>query len=284
MPDLERIQQLTPGTLSQQWYEDGAAVDPGTVTVGITRADGTVLVAAGSSTAGTGTAARTFNLTTTHTALLDRLRVTWTSTLKGTLVSYVEVVGGFLFSIADARALKPLDSAVSYPTSQIVSTRLLAEQALEDACGVAFVPRYTYETVDGTGNWQLVTRWPKVTTIRSATVRSYGTVTTLAASDIALLTYGGASTGGYGWPCGVGNVTVGYEHGYSAPPERVRRACLLLARNWLVTGPIDDRASTFSSADGGTFAMVTPGRGGSIFGIPEVDVVVQQYGMTVGML
>jgi hypothetical protein len=169
MPDLERIQQLTPGTLSQQWYEDGAAVDPGTVTVGITRADGTVLVAAGSSTAGTGTAARTFNLTTTHTALLDRLRVTWTSTLKGTLVSYVEVVGGFLFSIADARALKPLDSAVSYPTSQIVSTRLLAEQALEDACGVAFVPRYSLETVMYAGS-PLVLK-PQGQTIRTLTVR-----------------------------------------------------------------------------------------------------------------
>jgi 20S proteasome alpha/beta subunit len=58
MPDLERIGQLTPGSLSQQWYEDGSAVDPGTVTVGITRADGTVLVAAGTATTGTGTAAR----------------------------------------------------------------------------------------------------------------------------------------------------------------------------------------------------------------------------------
>jgi hypothetical protein len=47
MPDLERIQKLTPGTLSQQWTEDGAVVDPGTVTIGITKADGTVLVAAG---------------------------------------------------------------------------------------------------------------------------------------------------------------------------------------------------------------------------------------------
>jgi hypothetical protein len=45
--EFERILQLTPGTLTQQWYEDGAAVDPGTVTVGITRADGTTLVAAG---------------------------------------------------------------------------------------------------------------------------------------------------------------------------------------------------------------------------------------------
>jgi hypothetical protein len=108
MPDLERIGQLTPGTLSQQWYEDGAVVDPGSVTVGITRADGTVLVAAGAATTGSGTGARTYNLTTTHTALLDRLTVTWTSTLKGTLLSYVEVVGGFWFSLAELRAIRGL--------------------------------------------------------------------------------------------------------------------------------------------------------------------------------
>jgi hypothetical protein len=172
VPDLERILQLTPGTLSQQWYEDGAAVDPGAATVGITRADGTILVAAGTATAGTGTAPRTFNLTTTHTALLDRLTVTWTSVTKGTIVSYVEVVGGFWFSLAD------------------------------------------------------------------------------------------------------GNVVVGFEHGRDRPPERLRRAALLLAKVWLVSGPVDDRTSTLTS-DGGTFSLVTPGRGGSIFGVPEVDAAVQ---------
>ena len=151
MPDLERIQQNTPATLSQQWYEDGAAVDPGTVTLEITRADGTVLVAAGASTSGVTTAPRTYNLTTTHTALLDTLKITWTSTLKGTLVSYVEVAGGFLFSISQARALKPLDNVTNYPTAVLKDMRITVEQALEDACGVAFVPRYERETVNGDG-------------------------------------------------------------------------------------------------------------------------------------
>jgi hypothetical protein len=107
MPELERIQKATPGTLSQQWYEDGVAVDPGTVTLGITRADGTTLVAPATGTTGSGTGVRTYNLTTTHTALLDRLTVTWTSTLKGTLLTYVEVVGGFLPDRRDRRDADP---------------------------------------------------------------------------------------------------------------------------------------------------------------------------------
>jgi hypothetical protein len=148
MPDLERIGQLTPGTLSQQWYEDGAVVDPGTVTVGITRADGTVLVAAGTATTGSGTGARTYNLTTTHTALLDRLTVTWTSTLKGTLLSYVEVVGGFWFSLAELRAIRGLTDTTDYPTSDLAAMRTTVEDAIEEYTG-ALVPRYAYQTVSG---------------------------------------------------------------------------------------------------------------------------------------
>src|SRR5690349_811749 len=116
MPDLERILQGTPGTLSQQWTEDGAPADPGTVTISVTRADGTVLVAVGTGTSGSGTNPRTFQLTTTHTALLDTLTVTWTSTTKGTLTSYLEVVGGFHFGLGDLRGLSPLDQTAKYST------------------------------------------------------------------------------------------------------------------------------------------------------------------------
>jgi hypothetical protein len=282
MPDLERIQQRTPGTLSQQWYEDGAVVDPGTVTVGITRADGTVLVAAGAATSGTSTAPRTYNLTTTHTALLDRLLVTWTSTLKGTLVSYVEVVGGFLFGIAEARALKPLDSVTNYTTAAIIDMRTTVEQALEEECGVAFVPRYTRETVNGPGTMTLLLKWPKVTAIRSALV---GT-TTLTSTDLAALTYGlGGVVGGYAWTAGIGNLTVGYEHGYPTPPAEIRRAALTLAKMWLVgqRSPIDDRAITFNTTDGGTYSLAVPGRNGSHFGHPDVDIAVDRYSLRVGV-
>jgi hypothetical protein len=281
MPDLERVQKSTPLTLTQTWTEDGVAVEPGTVTVGITRADGTELVAPGTATTAGGTGVRTFNLTTTHTALLDRLTVTWTSTLKGTLTSYVEVVGGFLFSIADARAVTPLNNTTTYPTAAIVAMRILVEQSLEDACGVAFVPRYTYETLNGYGATTLQTSWAKTTAIRSVSFDG------VALDSTALGTVAPSPSGSLlyypvGWTAGFSNVTIGYEHGHPVTPERVKRAAIRLAKRWLVEGPVDDRATTFSNDDG-TYSLVTPGRRGEFFDLPEVNAVVQQYGLTVGV-
>jgi hypothetical protein len=276
VPDLERILQNTPGSLSQQWYENGVAVDPGTVNVNVTRADGSALITGGA-VSGTGTGARTLSLSTTHTALLDRLTVTWISTGKGTLVSYVEVVGGFLFSLAELTALKPTNA--TWTTAQLVSTRMAVEESLEDACGVAFVPRYARETVSGTGTTGLLLKWPKVRAIRAASSTYNGTTTTLSASDLLGLTWGSyAGLYGYSWTQGYPWI-VGYEHGYDGPPERVRQAALLLAKSWLFRGPIDDRASVFNAgADGGTYSLVVPGRNGSVFGLPEVDTVVSEYG------
>src|SRR5215207_10936678 len=118
MANFARILLGTPGTISEQWYEAGAPVDPGTVTIGITRAAGTTLVAAGTATTGSGTGARSFSLTTTHTALLDRLKVTWTTSAKGTRTSYVEVVGDFLFVIDELEA-EVANSTTTYTAAQV---------------------------------------------------------------------------------------------------------------------------------------------------------------------
>jgi hypothetical protein len=286
VPDFERILQNTPGTLSQQWYEDGVAVDAGTVTVGITRADGTVLVAALTGTSGTGASPRTFSLTTTHTALLDRLKVTWTSSAKGTQVSYVEVVGGFLFTINQARALSPLSNTTTYPTARIAEARILVEQTIEDACGRAFVPRYTLETLNGTGTSTLMLKWPDVRSVRSVTVTTSGVGTAYTAPELALLAFSpsGAVTSSGLWPYGASNITVGYEHGTEFTPARVTQAALMLARAWLVTGPVDNRALGVAAPDGGfSFGLATPGRNGSWVGIPEVDAVIDQYNLRVGV-
>lgn len=275
MPDLERVQQNTPLTLSQQWYEDGAVVDPGTVTLGITKADGTVLVAALTATSGSGTSPRTFNLTTTHTANLDTLKVTWTSSLKGTLVSYVEVVGGFLYSIAAAKAFAP--ALASMTTATHVQMRTTVEQALEDACGVAFVPRYRYTTLEAWCGRGLMLDRPRPTALRSVTVDG----TTQSLTSATLFPSGGVT--GLTFASVSGAVVVGYEHGWPGPPERITRAALMLLKAWLVAGPVDDRAATFSSADGGTYGLIVEGRAGSTFGIPAVDAAVQQYNLVCGI-
>jgi hypothetical protein len=122
---------------------------------------------------------------------------------------------------------------------------------------------------------------PRTTVIRSATV---GT-TALTAGDLALLTY--SPTGlvsGYSWTCGVSNIVVGYEHGWASPPQRITRAALMLTKAWLVSGPVDDRTTVLSSPESGiTATLAVPGRGGSIFGLPEVDATCQQYSLVCGI-
>jgi hypothetical protein len=290
MPDLERIQQATPGTLSQQWYEDGAAVDAGTVTIGITHADGTVLVAAGTPTAGTGTNPRTYNLTTTHTALVDRLTVTWTSTTKGVQVSIVEVAGGALFSISDLRASLSLPNTTTTTTADLIEMRTTVEQAIEQACGCAFVPRYFEETFNGEGGLAVFTYAPLVgnvpnttipfvTQVRSASIGGVAVTAADVLPDVAGFYY--ATT----WPTGYRNIVIRYTTGAQSVPAEISRAALLLAKMWLSgrTNPIDDRAVTFSTTDGGSYSLAVPGRNGSVFGQPDIDAVVQRYSMAVGV-
>jgi hypothetical protein len=123
---------------------------------------------------------------------------------------------------------------------------------------------------------------PLVTSIRSVSING----TALSAPDLALLTFSPAvgvlwwSQQSITWSQRPDQVIVGYEHGYSDPPMEIRRAALALAKMWLVgrRNPIDDRAITFNAgADGGTYSLAVPGRNGSSFGHPDIDVAVDRY-------
>lgn len=272
---MERVLQATAVTVSETWYEDGTAVDPATVTLTVTRADGTAVVE-DAATDGTGAAARTYDLTPADTALLDTLTLTWTSSTLGSLVSHVEIVGDFLFSLADARALAPLNNTSTYSNAEIIAARTLAETALEDACGTAFVPRYSYETLSGAATEFAQLKRRPIRAIRSVSVDD----TALTSAQLAALAFSGRTV--YretdGFDLGFSNVTVGYEHGMDYPPPRASRACLLLARSFLVDSTISDRATSISNEDGVTTFVVTQGVRGAAFNVPEANAVVQEYG------
>ena len=273
-----RILRGTPGTLFQTWYEDGAAIDPGAVTITITRADGTDLVTS-ASTSGTGAAGRTYNFTQAQTNQLDTLTVTWTSATKGTLTDTVEIVGGFLFTVAEAYAN---DIPTIHTAADIAAMRTTVEQEIEKACGCAFVPRYTRDTLDGPGGPTLTLR-PLVTNVRTVTANG----TPFTAGDITALSYGSNGTvhSPRPWACGTSNIVVGYEHGYQEPPHGIRRAALILTKSWLggKRSPIDDRAITFNVAEGGTYSLAVPGRNGSHFGHPDVDSAIDRYSLITGI-
>lgn len=264
---------------------DGVATNPSPdeATVTVTRDDGTTIaVDAAATEAGTG--AVSYTLTPTDTATLDALTFDWKATfgsLEQTYTETVEVVGGFLFTVAQARASAPLSDTDKFSTQQIIDARTLVETALEDACGVAFVPRYRRETVNGDGWRHLTLSMPRVSAVRS--VSKDGVAFT--SDELSAVVPSGTGTiyTANGFTRGFGNYAIAYEHGWSAPPPRISQAALRWARHILAgTSQIDERYTSVSN-EVGTFSLATPGLRGSITGLPEVDATINEYSLRVGI-
>jgi hypothetical protein len=239
---MDRILQSRPATLTALFEDqDGTTVDPGVVTVTVARADGTT-VTTGTAT-GTGAAGRSFALTSTHTALLDTLSVSWVSTTAGTVVAEVQVAGGFLFTITEARTAL---GDVAYDAAKIREARTYAETELESALGYALVPRYRLETFSGCYRAGLLP--PFASKIRSVTVDGYA----WSADQIAAITPSDGSLF-YAWPGGHCTVVVGYEHGLTSLLPGATRTALSVAMDFLganTSTGIDPRATSIITVDG----------------------------------
>jgi hypothetical protein len=284
---MDRVLRGSAATIKFTFQVDGTATDPSpdTAKIGIVRDDGTEVVAPGTSVVNDGTGVFSYTLDPGDTSQLDILKASWTLTYAGvqqTFDTYVEVVGGYLFSIADARKIQPFKSdTTNYTAADISAIRTMAEIALEDVIGTAFVPRYRRQVIDGTGRALMFLNVPRPITIRS--VKQSG----VAFGSTQLAQVQMRPTGSLflptGWTSGVGNYEIVYEHGFPYPPPRVSRAALLLAKRWLVDGPYDDRATAISTEDG-TFSLVTPGVRGAMFDIPEVNAVVAEYSVNMALV
>lgn len=283
---MERVVRGRSFTLYKTFYSDGVATDPtGSPTVVILRDDGTT-VTAGATVNEAPVGQWSVTVASADNLLLDTLAVTWFAVVGGSTQQYadtVEVAGDVLFTLAQARALKPLDLTANYTTAAIVEARTMVETSLEDACGVAFVPRYRRETVSGQGSAMLMLA-PRLRAVRSVAMRngSVSTAFTQAQLDTIVPFATGEVYYPSGWMYGPANFDIAYEYGFDFPPPRVSQAALLWAKNFLVKGPIDDRTTSVVSEDG-TFALSTPGMRGATTGIPEVDAVINQYSMVVGV-
>lgn len=269
---MDRILQGTQASIGVQFAVDGTNTDPSpdTATVTITRADGTALLTAQDATQ-TGVGSFGYTLTPTDTALLDTLTAAWTATINGaaqTVRTQVEIVGGFLCSLADLRALDPLQNTTEYTTARLLRARTQAEVAIEKWCG-AFVPRYRYRTFAGVRDTLLNVGDPYVTSVRSASV--YGTALTETVLD-AIIVDGSWITGMSNWY--PGPVAVGYEYGRPFAPADAARPTALLARWYLVESPTDDRYTSISN-DFGTFTLTTPGVRGAYTALPEVNAFIE---------
>lgn len=274
---MNRIVQGLSATLTHTFYSDGIATDPSpaTATVTITADDGTVLALAQNATR-TGAGVFTYTLTPAQTALLDVLTIDWIATFGAqvqTFTDTVEIVGGVLFTIAQALAT---DGLAAKTPAKIIEKRTLVESMLEQACGVAFVPRYARTTISGNGR-SVIMLPPRTTVIRSVLADGVAVPTT----DMRVLPTGELYYPSW-WLTGYANYVITYEHGYSDGPERLAAsdAALTWAKMLLISGPIDDRALGVSN-EFGTTILATPGMRGSVSGIPSVDAFIQRYSLAV---
>lgn len=286
---LVRVLRTAQVTLTHVFYVDETPTDAsGGVTATLKRLDGTVVNTAAAGHPATGT----YTYTVPGQAQVDSLTVDWEGTVAGAAVSvrdYVEIVGGFLFGLAEARAAPPPLDAVKYPSQTLATKRILVEQECERICRTAFVPRFMRVAIPGTGRSELLTPHADLRALRA--VRSDGTA--LTAPEVAAIGVSSSGIlvrpGGNVWPWAdaiVGsltpNVVLEYEHGLNQPPEEVRDAAIVRLRSRLTstdTG-VPYNAISFTAAEGGTYRLSTPSRERT--GIPDVDAVYGRYGQDLG--
>lgn len=283
MYDSARCVAGAPITVSFLAFDaDGepSGADPGTVTVGVVNAEGDTVVSAGTATAGSGTAARTYTITAANTATLDQLTVTWTASGATVYSTLVDVVGGVYATVAEIRGVEDsLGSIPDDPTATIIRCRGEVEKIVERACGhvLAFVPRFATATVKHyRGEFVL----PHYNVRRVRWVRYTDSSGTSQEVDIT----GGVRLAG-GTACILAGVsttlplTVGYEHGFPAPPDDVKRAAIAAIRRQvnLAKSQIDSRAMSWQGPAGEFLRFPTPGLGPWVTGVPEIDEVLADY-------
>lgn len=279
-----RVLRTAKATLSRAFYLDEVGTPAtGTVGVAITRLDGTA-VESGNATGPDANGAYTY--TFGGRDVLDELVVTWTATVGGDAIvldqDVIEVVGGFYFGLAEARAADPaLSSTTRFPTSALIDRRIEVEDTAERICGQAFVPRFRRVSVNGLGHPALMMPDPWIRVLRSVSVRG------VAFSPAQLATVGISDAGmlylSQGWipgvPAGTRNVIVEYEYGRDRPPSPVRRAAMTHLKSLLLESlsNLPDRAERTITVDaqGGSVVYGSPDTEHT--GIPAVDAAYGKY-------
>lgn len=278
---MDQILRNTGAQLEVTFYADETATAAdGAVTVTVTTAAGTV-IATGAATTSPSTGRYRYILDPQTD--LDRLTLTWTGTFSGvvqSLTTQAEVVGGFYVALAEIREQPGLDNITRYTTAEMAKARRWFEEKFELYTGVAWVPRYRRERLNGNGRTSLMLPDYDIRTIRS--VRAYSnasTFTEYTAAELADITFAEsgivtrATLGS--WTSGVNNLIVEYECGRDAPvPSDVREAALVAIRDKLLSDQIGSRQYSVVTELGNVrFVLAGEGRP---FGIPFVDQVANE--------
>lgn len=191
----------------------------------------------------------------------------------------VEVVGGYLFSVPQARNSDDyLTDATAFPAQEIVEYREVVESEFEKITGRSFTPRIATRTFEGDGSRELVSLIPDAQSIVSVSVNgeAVADLSGYLLSPLGKVTTPDATVDG-------DLITVRVLYGFATPPPEVARVGMVRLRNLLASesSGIPDRATTWQPEDGGTFRLATAGQGRWRTGIPEVDSTLKNYTLDV---
>ena len=285
MSSLTRVIKGVAATISHTWWVgEVATAATVSVTATVKRLDGTAI--AGSPFTGTLAATSTFTLPAQ--ADLDAFTVDWAGTVGGaprTERDYIEVCGGFLFELAEARAAPPPLDGTKYPTALLEALRVEVEQEAERITRRALVPRFARVAVAGTGSGRLMAPQGDLRVLRAVTVDgvawSADQLAQVGLSESGLL-YARSGWWPAPYPAGRRNIILEYEHGQDMPPYDIRKAGIvrLRTRAGLTDTTVPYRATSFTVPDGGIYRLATASKERT--GVPEVDAAYLGYQQDLG--
>lgn len=216
---------------------------------------------------------------------LDTYQLTWTGVAGGesqSWVTEVELVGGYLFEIADLRAQdRAFTDSNKYPIEYLRQARNTVETVIESekAANVAFVRRGRRVKVNGGSrsvNGLYGLDLPDFEVAKVYSVKVDGVALTDAQVAAIICDDNTIWSADTRWPSGKRNVEIHYEHGMERVPPAITRAGLLLAREYLVKSDVPGRATATSIGDQ-WFRITVAGRDG-VTGLPDVDAAIEAEG------
>jgi hypothetical protein len=282
LPATRIVRGASGATLSHQFTDsDGEPAAPsGTVTVSVTRSDGTT-VSTGA-VAGTSTDPRTASLAVSEVADVDWLTAVWSDDGTEVATDTVEVVGGVIMDFTTA---KTIDPALTDKSASFARARRATEDTLTQELGRSPFERFYTERLDGTGTCELRVTWPDVIAVDWVKVWTSSTAyTSFTSTELAAIPATGLSrrllrTDGSPWPYGTQNIEIGYRFGMLALPTDIRDNLVLAIRHHMAkfAANMPFLGQTVEIEGGGVLSQNRPGLGRSITGNDEVDASIRRY-------
>ena len=242
---------------------------PPTATVTITRKDGSAFGAPDQATTRLGPGL--FAYTLAPQSSLEQFTLRWKGSFGGVdqfITTEAEIVGGYVVSLADLKAESGLSTKSD---ADLAQARQWFEDRAESFCGVAFVPRYARELLDGDGTSELSLLHPFPRSVISCKVAGVAQ-TGLTTWDLYKHGLVARDTGSFA--VGRRNIEIIYEHGLDTVPSDIREAALTAIRSNVLSATAGGglpAGVTQLITDAGTYNF---GRPTSPFGIREVDLVL----------